>query len=290
MGIEEHDNEGRMITLEYPDYYFINVYVPNSKRGLLRLDYRMKWEDDFLAYIKNLEKQKPVIFCGDLNVCHKEIDIANPKANLRSAGFTMEEREKFTNLLENGYIDTYRYLNPDNIIYTWWSYFAHARERNIGWRLDYFVISKKLLPNLKEAYIYNEIKHSSDDNEPTGTAGLPMLNVLEHENLNKILCIVIRYFGGIKLGAGGLIRAYTKSVTEVLKEANFLDLEKGYKINIEFSYNLEKQVNYLLKDYKIIDKKFDKTISYLVEIPENFLNKLYNYNYQIIEEIYIKKN
>ncbi|MCI8568520.1 MAG: YigZ family protein [Bacilli bacterium] len=140
------------------------------------------------------------------------------------------------------------------------------------------------------AYIYNEIKHSSDDNEPTGTAGLPMLNVLEHENLNKILCIVIRYFGGIKLGAGGLIRAYTKSVTEVLKEANFLDLEKGYKINIEFSYNLEKQVNYLLKDYKIIDKKFDKTISYLVEIPENFLNKLYNYNYQIIEEIYIKKN
>ena len=140
------------------------------------------------------------------------------------------------------------------------------------------------------AYIYNEIKHSSDDNEPTGTAGLPMLNVLEHENLNKILCIVIRYFGGIKLGAGGLIRAYTKSVTEVLKEANFLDLEKGYKINIEFSYNLEKQISYLLKDYKIINKKFDKTISYLVEIPESFLNKLYNYNYQIIEEIYIKKN
>lgn len=166
MGIEEHDNEGRMITLEYPDYYFINVYVPNSKRGLLRLDYRMKWEDDFLAYIKNLEKQKPVIFCGDLNVCHKEIDIANPKANLRSAGFTMEEREKFTNLLENGYIDTYRYLNPDNIIYTWWSYFAHARERNIGWRLDYFVISKKLLPNLKEAYIYNEIMGS--DHCPIG--------------------------------------------------------------------------------------------------------------------------
>ena len=158
---------------------------------------------------------------------------------------------------------------------------------------SYFLLIKKEYPKATHycyAYIYNEIKHSSDDNEPTGTAGLPMLNVLEHENLNKILCIVIRYFGGIKLGAGGLIRAYTKSVTEALKEAFFLDLEKGYKINIEFSYNLEKQISYLLKDYKIINKKFDKTISYLVEIPESFLNKLYNYNYQIIEEIYIKKN
>ncbi len=139
------------------------------------------------------------------------------------------------------------------------------------------------------AYIYNEVKHSSDDNEPTGTAGLPMLNVLEKENLNNILCIVVRYFGGIKLGAGGLIRAYTKSVTEALKEANFLELEKGYRICIEFAYNIEKQMNYLLKDYNIINKVFEKTIFYFVEVPEEFLNQIFNYNYQILEEIYINK-
>lgn len=166
MGIEEHDQEGRMITLEFENFFLINVYVPNSKRGLLRLDYRMKWEDDFLTYIKKLEEQKPVIFCGDLNVCHKEIDIANPKTNLRSAGFTIEERDKFTRLLESGYIDTYRYQNPDKVIYTWWTYFANARERNIGWRLDYFVISKKLLENMGRAYIYNEIYGS--DHCPIG--------------------------------------------------------------------------------------------------------------------------
>lgn len=166
MGLPEHDEEGRMITLEFDNFYLINVYVPNSKRGLLRLDYRMTWEDDFLNYIKKLEQTKPVIFCGDLNVCHKEIDIANPKTNLRSAGFTIEEREKFSRLLENGYIDTYRYQNPNKVIYTWWSYFANARERNIGWRLDYFVISKKLLPQMGEAIIYNGVMGS--DHCPIG--------------------------------------------------------------------------------------------------------------------------
>lgn len=166
MKIEEHDQEGRMITLEFNNFYLINVYVPNSKRGLIRLDYRMTWENDFLNYIKTLEKNKPVIFCGDLNVCHQEIDIANPKTNLRSAGFTIEEREKFSRLLESGYIDTYRYQNPTKVAYTWWSYFAHARERNIGWRLDYFVISKQLLSNMKEATIYEDILGS--DHCPIG--------------------------------------------------------------------------------------------------------------------------
>lgn len=166
MGIEEHDQEGRMITLEFEKFFLINVYVPNSKRGLLRLDYRMTWENDFLNYVKTLEKNKPVIFCGDLNVCHKEIDIANPKTNLRSAGFTIEERNKFTILLDNGYIDTYRYQNPDKIAYTWWTYFAQARARNIGWRLDYFVISEKLLLKLKESAIYSEIMGS--DHCPIG--------------------------------------------------------------------------------------------------------------------------
>lgn len=166
MNIEEHDKEGRMITLEFPSFFLINVYVPNSKRGLLRLDYRMKWEDDFKNYVYALEQKKPVIFCGDLNVCHKEIDIANPKANLRSAGFTIEERNKFSHMLESGYIDTFRYQYPNQVSYTWWSYFSKARERNIGWRLDYFVISKKLLPNFKKAYILNEIDGS--DHCPIG--------------------------------------------------------------------------------------------------------------------------
>lgn len=166
MGIPEHDQEGRMITLEFENFYLITMYVPNSKRELLRLDYRMKWEDDFYNYLKKLEEQKPVIFCGDLNVCHKEIDIANPKANLRNAGFTIEERNKFSRILDNGYIDTYRYQNPNKVIYTWWSYFANSRERNIGWRLDYFVISEKLLPKMKESYIYNGIYGS--DHCPIG--------------------------------------------------------------------------------------------------------------------------
>lgn len=166
MNIPLHDQEGRMITLEFSSFYLITVYVPNSKRELLRLEYRLKWEDDFLTYIKDLEKTKPVIFCGDLNVCHQEIDIKNPKSNTRSPGFTIEERDKFTKLLQNGYIDTYRYLNPNKVIYTWWSYFKNARENNIGWRLDYFVISKKLLPKMKDAYIYNGIYGS--DHCPIG--------------------------------------------------------------------------------------------------------------------------
>ena len=166
MGIEEHDKEGRMITLEFSNFFLINVYVPNSKRGLLRLDYRMIWENDFKNYIQKLEQKKPVIFCGDLNVCHEEIDIANPKTNVRSAGFTMEERNKFRDLLAAGYIDTFRYQNPNKVMYTRWSYFRNARERNIGWRLDYFIISKKLIPNFKKAYIFNEVQGS--DHCPIG--------------------------------------------------------------------------------------------------------------------------
>jgi len=176
MGILEHDHEGRMITLEFENFFLINMYVPNSKQDLLRLEERMKWEDDFFHYIQELEKQKPVIFCGDLNVCHQEIDIKNPKANVRSPGFTMEERNKFSRILNSGYIDTYRYLNPKKVIYTWWSYFANARERNIGWRLDYFVISKKLLPYLHDAMIYNGIYGS--DHCPIG---------LEMENYENTL-------------------------------------------------------------------------------------------------------
>ena len=157
MGMEEHDKEGRLITLEFTDFFLINAYVPNSKRGLLRLDYRLIWETDFLNYIKKLEQQKPVIYCGDLNVCHEEIDIANPEIKLRNAGFTIEEREKMTNLLNAGFIDTYRHQNPNKVMYTWWSYFANARTRNIGWRLDYFIISKKLIPFMKDTFIYTDI-------------------------------------------------------------------------------------------------------------------------------------
>lgn len=177
MGIEEHDQEGRMITLEFLNFYLITVYTPNSKRGLLRLDYRMKWEDKFRKFIQKLEQQKPVIFCGDLNVAHEVIDIANPKANERNAGFTIEERNKFSELLNMGYIDTYRYQNPNKVIYTWWSYFANARDRNIGWRLDYFIISKKLLPKMQEAFIYNGIFGS--DHCPIG---LEMKELNENEN------------------------------------------------------------------------------------------------------------
>lgn len=166
MGIEEHDQEGRMITLEFNNFFLIAIYVPNSKRGLLRLNYRMKWEDDFYNFLHKLERQKPVIFCGDLNVCHQEIDIANPESNKRSPGFTIEERNKFSRILNSGYIDTYRYQNPHKRIYTWWSYIGNARERNIGWRLDYFVISQKLLPYVKESYIYNGIYGS--DHCPIG--------------------------------------------------------------------------------------------------------------------------
>ncbi|MGO2117333.1 MAG: exodeoxyribonuclease III [Fusobacterium sp.] len=158
MDIEEHDKEGRIITAEYEDFYFVTIYTPNSKTKLERLEYRMTWEDDFKAYLKNLEKSKPVIFCGDLNVAHKEIDLKNPKANKKNAGFTEEERGKFTNLVEDGFIDTFRYFYPDAIEqYSWWSYRFSARTRNAGWRIDYFMVSKALENRLESAKIHNEI-------------------------------------------------------------------------------------------------------------------------------------
>ena len=160
LGIEDYDNEGRIITLEYDKFYLVNCYTPNSKRELERLDYRMSWEDEILKYFKNLEKNKPVIYCGDLNVAHQEIDIKNPKTNHFSAGFTDQEREKMTNLLSNGFIDTYRYLYPDKIEYSWWSYMRNAREKNIGWRLDYFIVSDSLRDNIKEANIYTQVMGS----------------------------------------------------------------------------------------------------------------------------------
>lgn len=167
IGIEEHDHEGRVITLEYPDFYFITVYTPNSQNELARLDYRMKWEDDFLAYVKKLEKTKPVIFCGDLNVAHREIDLKNPKTNRKNAGFTDEERGKFTNLVEAGFIDTFRYFYPDlEGVYSWWSYRFSARAKNAGWRIDYFLTSASLKNRLQDAMIYNEVMGS--DHCPVG--------------------------------------------------------------------------------------------------------------------------
>ena len=158
MGIEEHDTEGRIIAAEFEEYYFVTVYTPNSKSGLERLDYRMKWEDDFNKYLKNLERKKPVIVCGDLNVAHKEIDLKNPKTNRKNAGFTDEERGKFDNLLESGFIDTFRYFYPeDEGKYSWWSYRFNARKNNAGWRIDYFLTSKVLENRLKDAKIHNEI-------------------------------------------------------------------------------------------------------------------------------------
>ena len=156
--IEEHDNEGRVITLEFEDFYFITVYTPNSQSELKRLDYRMKWEDDFREYLKKLDNIKPVIVCGDLNVAHKEIDLKNPKTNRKNAGFTDEEREKLTILLDNGFIDTYRYFNPDKEgIYSWWSYRFNARKNNSGWRIDYFLASEKLKDRLVSADIHTDI-------------------------------------------------------------------------------------------------------------------------------------
>ena len=160
IGIEEHDHEGRVITLEYEDFFFITVYVPNAQDGLRRLDYRMKWEDDFLGYIKELDRQKPVIFCGDLNVAHEEIDLKNPKTNHNNPGFTDEERGKFTTLLQSGFKDTFRTLHPDDETYSWWSYRFHAREKNIGWRIDYFVVSERLMPQVTSASIHTEIMGS----------------------------------------------------------------------------------------------------------------------------------
>ncbi len=164
---EEHDQEGRIITLEFEDFFLVNVYTPNSKRELLRLDYRMIWEDDFRAYLQQLDKSKPVIVCGDINVAHQEIDIKNPKTNRRNAGFTDEERAKMTALLQSGFTDTFRYLYPDKTdAYTWWSYMMNARARNIGWRIDYFLISDVLREFVKEATIYPEVLGS--DHCPIG--------------------------------------------------------------------------------------------------------------------------
>lgn len=158
IGIEEHDQEGRVITLEYEQFYFVTVYTPNSQSELARLSYRMQWEDDFLAYLKKLEEKKPVIFCGDLNVAHKEIDLKNPKTNRKNAGFTDEERAKFTQLTENGFIDTYRYFYPDQEgIYSWWSYRFKAREKNAGWRIDYFCVSESLKGCLRDAKIHTDV-------------------------------------------------------------------------------------------------------------------------------------
>lgn len=161
IGIEEHDNEGRVITAEFSEYYFITVYTPNSKDKLLRLDYRMIWEDEFLKYLKNLEKSKPVIVCGDLNVAHKEIDLKNPKTNTRNPGFTIEERNKFTNLLDSGFIDTFRYFYPDKeFAYSWWSYRGNARKNNTGWRIDYFCVSESLKNRITDAEIQSNIEGS----------------------------------------------------------------------------------------------------------------------------------
>ena len=158
IGREEHDQEGRVITLEYPDFYLVTVYTPNSQSELARLDYRMKWEEDFLAYLKKLEKKHPVVFCGDLNVAHQEIDLKNPKTNRRNAGFTDEEREKFTQLLESGFTDTFRYFYPEREqAYSWWSYRFKAREKNAGWRIDYFCVSDCLRDRLEDAKILAEV-------------------------------------------------------------------------------------------------------------------------------------
>lgn len=158
IGLEEHDHEGRVITAEFQEFYVVTVYTPNSQDGLKRLDYRMKWEEDFLNYVKGLERKKPVIFCGDLNVAHREIDLKNPKTNRKNAGFTDEERGCFQRLLENGFVDTYRYFYPDREgIYSWWSYRFQARAKNAGWRIDYFVVSRSLTERLQEAAIHTEV-------------------------------------------------------------------------------------------------------------------------------------
>lgn len=158
LGIEEHDHEGRVITLEMQDFYLITVYTPNSQDGLRRLDYRMTWEDDFLEYIKRLDENKPVIVCGDLNVAHEEIDLKNPKSNRKNAGFTDEEREKMTKWLSSGFTDTFRYFYPEQKdIYSWWSYRFKAREKNAGWRIDYFIVSNRLQERLDNAKIHTEI-------------------------------------------------------------------------------------------------------------------------------------
>ena len=167
IGIEEHDKEGRVITLEFEKFYLVNCYTPNSKRELERLDYRMTWEDEFRKYLLKLNKTKPVVMCGDLNVAHEEIDLKNPKTNRRNAGFTDEERNKMTELLNAGFTDTFRYLYPDKTgMYSWWSYMFKAREKNAGWRIDYFIVSSSIEDKIKESYIFSDVMGS--DHCPVG--------------------------------------------------------------------------------------------------------------------------
>ena len=166
LDIDKHDHEGRAITLEYENFYLLCVYTPNSQRELARLDYRQEWEDDLREYIKSLDSTKPVIYCGDLNVAHEEIDLKNPKTNHHSAGFTDEERNKFTELLNAGFRDTFRSLYPEKVEYSWWSYMFHAREKNVGWRIDYFVVSDRIMPKVKDSKIYTQIMGS--DHCPVG--------------------------------------------------------------------------------------------------------------------------
>ena len=157
LGIDEHDHEGRVITLEMPDFYLVTVYTPNSQDELRRLDYRMQWEDAFREYLLSLDQKKPVIVCGDMNVAHEEIDLKNPKSNRRNVGFTDEEREKFTTLLNSGFTDTFRWLYPEQVTYSWWSYRFQARQKNAGWRIDYFVVSDRLRPSIDNARIHTDI-------------------------------------------------------------------------------------------------------------------------------------
>ena len=166
LGIDEHDHEGRAITLEYDNFYLLNVYTPNAQRELARLDYRMQWEDALRNYIKQLDAKKPVIYCGDLNCAHNEIDLKNPKTNRRSAGFSDEERAKFTQLLDSGFTDTFRYLYPDRVQYSWWSYMRQAREKDIGWRIDYFVVSDRVKDKVRDSFILGEVMGS--DHCPVG--------------------------------------------------------------------------------------------------------------------------
>ncbi len=166
LGIEEHDHEGRAITLEYENFYLLCVYTPNAQRELARLSYRMEWEDALREYMKNLDSKKPVIYCGDLNVAHEEIDLKNPKTNHFSAGFSDEERGKFTQLLSEGFADTFRSLYPEEVKYSWWSYMFKSREKNVGWRIDYFVVSQRILEKVKDSFILNEIMGS--DHCPVG--------------------------------------------------------------------------------------------------------------------------
>ncbi len=166
IGKEEHDNEGRVITLEFDKFYLVNIYTPNSKRELERLEYRMVWEDEIRKYLTKLNKKKPVIMCGDLNVAHEEIDLKNPKTNRRNAGFTDEERGKMTELLNANFVDSFRFIYPEKIAYTWWSYMGGARAKDVGWRIDYFIVSEDIKQRIKDAYIYKDIMGS--DHCPVG--------------------------------------------------------------------------------------------------------------------------